>query len=49
MLIGVYFLTMQLPPEPIGSAKDVEFLLIPDLAAVGPAFRHTTRRPNCPA
>ncbi|WP_049976389.1 hypothetical protein [Azospirillum sp. B506] len=43
MLIGAFTLTMQLPPDLIGSVRGVEFLLIFGLAGVSAAFRHTTR------
>lgn len=41
MLIAAYVLTMQLPPDFVGSIKGVEFLLIFGLVAVGAVFRRT--------
>ncbi|MBY6263677.1 hypothetical protein EI613_17405 [Azospirillum sp. 412522] len=43
MLIGAYALTLQLPPDLVGTASGVEFLLIPALVAVAAAFRATAR------
>lgn len=43
LLIGAYTLTMELPPDLIGSVKGVEFLLIVGLAAVSAALRRTAQ------